>query len=80
MPKKQLFEDDVQQPSASIMLVTGGRRLGQDQVRAIRNLVAAGVPDLKPERVAIADQTGGSLSRHGRCSRDERRFCGTQRH
>ncbi len=62
MPKKQLFEDDVQSPSASIMLVTGGRRLGQDQVRAIRNLVAAGVPDLKPERVAIADQSGDLLA------------------
>ncbi len=65
MPKKQLFEDDVQSPSASIMLVTGGRRLGQDQVRAIRNLVAAGVPDLKPERVAIADQTGDLLAGMG---------------
>ncbi len=65
MPKKQLFEDDVQAPSASIMLVTGGRRLGQDQVRAIRNLVAAGVPDLKPERVAIADQTGDLLAGMG---------------
>ena len=62
MPKKQLFEDDVQSPSASIMLVTGGRRLGQDQVRAIRNLVAAGVPDLKAERVAIADQSGDLLA------------------
>jgi flagellar M-ring protein FliF len=65
MPKKQLFEDDVQSPSASIMLVTGGRRLGQDQVRAIRNLVAAGVPDLKPERVAIADQSGDLLAGMG---------------
>ncbi len=62
MPKKQLFEDDVQAPSASIMLVTGGRRIGQDEVRAIRNLVAAGVPDLKPERVAIADQSGDLLA------------------
>jgi flagellar M-ring protein FliF len=65
MPKKQLFEDDVQSPSASIMLVTGARRLGADQVRAIRNLVAAGVPDLKPERVAIADQSGDLLAGMG---------------
>ena len=65
MPKKQLFEDDVQSPSASIMLVTGSRRLSQDQVRAIRNLVAAGVPDLKPERVAIADQSGDLLAGMG---------------
>ncbi len=65
MPKRQLFEDDVQAPSASIMLVTNGRRLGQDQVRAIRNLVAAGVPDMKPERVAIADQSGDLLAGMG---------------
>ena len=44
------------------MLVTGGRRLGPDQVRAIRNLVAAGVPDLKPERVAVGDQSGDLLA------------------
>jgi flagellar M-ring protein FliF len=62
LPKKQLFEDDAQAPSASIMLVTGGRRLTVDQVRAIRNLVAAGVPDLKPERVAVADQSGDLLA------------------
>jgi len=62
LPKKQLFEDEAESPSASIMLVTGGRRLGSDQVRAIRNLVAAGVPDLKPERVAVADQTGDLLA------------------
>jgi flagellar M-ring protein FliF len=62
LPKKQLFEDDAQQPSASIMLVTGARRVTADQVRAIRNLVAAGVPDLKTERVAVADQSGDLLA------------------
>lgn len=62
LPKKQLFEDDAEAPSASIMLVTGGRRLGTDQVRAIRNLVAAGVPGLKPERVAVGDQSGDLLA------------------
>jgi flagellar M-ring protein FliF len=62
LPKKQLFEDDAEQPSASIMLVTGARRLSADQVRAIRNLVAAGVPGLKVERVAVADQSGDLLA------------------
>ena len=54
LPKRQLFEDDTEAPSASIMLTTGGHRLSVDQVRAIRNLVAAGIPNLKPERVASA--------------------------
>ncbi len=62
MPKKQLFEDDAEAPSASIMLVTGGGRIGADQVRAIRNLVAAAVPGMKVERVAVADQTGDLLA------------------
>ena len=62
LPKKQLFEDDAEAPSASIMLVTGGRRLGSDQVRAIRNLVAAAVPGMKVERVAVADQSGDLLA------------------
>jgi flagellar M-ring protein FliF len=65
LPKKQLFEDDAEEPSASIMLVTGGRRLTPDQVRAIRNLVAAGVPGLKVERVAVADQSGDLLAGMG---------------
>jgi flagellar M-ring protein FliF len=65
LPKKQLFEDDAEQPSASIMLVTGARRLTPDQVRAVRNLVAAGVPGLKVERVAVADQSGDLLAGMG---------------
>ena len=65
MPKKQLFEDDADaQASASIMLNTT-RRLGAEQVRAIRNLVSGAVPDLKPERVAVADQSGDLLAGAG---------------
>ena len=63
MPKKQLFEDDADaQASASIMVTTGARRLGAEQVAAIRNLVSGAVPNLKPERVNIADQTGQLLA------------------
>ena len=66
MPKKQLFEDDADaQASASIMVTSGVRRLGADQVAAIRNLVAGAVPNLKPERVTIADQTGALLAGSG---------------
>ncbi len=62
LPKRQLFEQDAENPSASVMLVTGARRLGPDQVRTIRNLVAAGVPGMRPERVAVGDQSGDMLA------------------
>jgi flagellar M-ring protein FliF len=62
LPKRQLFEQDAENPSASVMLVTGARRLSPDQVRTIRNLVAAGVPGMRPERVAVGDQSGDMLA------------------
>ena len=62
LPKRQLFEQDPENPSASIMVETGAHRLGADQVRAIRNMVAARVSGLKPERVAVADQSGDLLA------------------
>ena len=63
MPKKQLFEDDADaQASASIMVTTGARRLGAEQVAAVRNLVSGAVPNLKPDRVTIADQSGQLLA------------------
>lgn len=62
LPKRQLFEDDNATPSASIMVATAGRRLSADQVRSIRNLVAAATPGLKPERVAVSDQSGELLA------------------
>ena len=62
IPKRALFEQDQDEPSASVMVETGGRKLSSDQVRAIRNLVAAATPNLKPTRVAITDQTGALLA------------------
>ncbi len=65
MPKKQLFEEDSDaQASASVMLSTT-RRLGAEQVRTIRNMVAPAVPGLKPDRVAVADQSGDLLAAAG---------------
>lgn len=62
LPKRQLFEQDAEAPSASVMLETGARRMSGDQVRAVRNLVAASVPGMKPERVSVIDQTGDLLA------------------
>ena len=65
MPRRQLFEEDAEQPSASILIATGGGRIGAEQVRAIRNLVAGAVPELKAERVSITDQQGELLAAEG---------------
>jgi len=65
LPKRQLFEEEAEAPSASIMIEIAGRQLGAEQVRAIRNLAAGAVPDLKPERVTLIDQAGELLAAVG---------------
>jgi flagellar M-ring protein FliF len=62
LPKRQLFEDEAESPSASIMVAVSGRSLAPEQVQAIRNLVAGAVPDLKPDRVTIVDEAGELLA------------------
>lgn len=61
LPRRQLFEDEAGQPSASVV-IGSGREPGAEEVRAIRNLVAGAVPDLKPERVTIVDDKGKMLA------------------
>jgi flagellar M-ring protein FliF len=62
LPKRQLFEEEPDQPSASISVGVGGREPGPDQVRAMQNLVAGAVPGLKPDRVTVVDQHAKTLS------------------
>ncbi len=62
LPKRQLFEEDAEQPSAAVSIGVGGREPGPDQVRAMQNLVAGAVPSLKPDRVAVIDQHAKTLS------------------
>jgi flagellar M-ring protein FliF len=62
LPRRQLFEDEAEQPSASVNIHVGGREPGPDQVRAIQNLVAGAVPNLKPDRVTVVDQHAKTLS------------------
>jgi flagellar M-ring protein FliF len=61
MPKREVFSRDTREPSASIVLKIVGR-LDPQQTRAIRNLVAAAVPDLKPSRISIVDDRGNLLA------------------
>jgi len=62
MPKRQLFEEEAAAPTASVVVGVGGRDLGADQVRAVRNLVAGAVPNLKPDHVTLVDESGKMLA------------------
>jgi flagellar M-ring protein FliF len=62
LPKHQLFEEETEQPSASVSIGVGGREPSPDQVRAMQNLVSGAVPNLKPERVNVVDQHAKTLS------------------
>jgi flagellar M-ring protein FliF len=61
MPKRQLFDEQPEEPSASVVVGTAGRDPSGEQVRALQNLVAGAVPNLKPERVTIVDQNSRLL-------------------
>ncbi|MDB5433025.1 MAG: fliF [Caulobacter sp.] len=62
LPKRQLFEEQADQPSASVTMGVGGRIPSADMVQAVQNLVAGAVPNLKAERVTVIDQHGKTLS------------------
>ncbi len=62
LPRRQLFDDDTGQPSASVVIGVGGREPSPEEVRAIRNLIAGATPNLKPERVTIVDDKGKMLA------------------
>ena len=62
MPKRELFEEsDDEQPTASVVIGVAGREPSSDQVRALQNLVAAAVPNLKPDHVTVVDQNAKLL-------------------
>ena len=62
LPKRELFEEQPQEPSASVTIGIGGREPSPDQVRAIQNLVSSAVPNMKPDRVTVVDQHAKTLS------------------
>ncbi|MGZ3344270.1 MAG: flagellar basal-body MS-ring/collar protein FliF [Caulobacteraceae bacterium] len=65
LPRRQLFEDDGEAPSASVVIGIAGRAPGGDQVAAVRNLIAGAVPNLKPDRVTVVDERGKLLAAAG---------------
>ena len=72
LPKRQPFSREVQQAGASVMLtMAGAARLDPQGVQAVLNLVAAAVPGLKPQGIAIIDSRGNLLARAGQPTGDE---------
>ena len=61
IPERQVFAREEQSPSASVVLKTR-IKLDRGQVGAIQHLVAAAVPSLSPQRVAIVDDSGNLLA------------------
>src|SRR4051812_13862094 len=63
LPKKTVFVRDASKPTASVFVeVFAGRTVEPAQVKAIMNLVASSVPDLKMADVTVVDQHGTLLS------------------
>ncbi len=63
LPRQSAFVRDRRPPSASVLLqLKPGRRLEQEQVTAIVNLVASSIPELEAEQVTVIDQQGRLLS------------------
>ena len=62
-PDRSVFADKDEVPTASVMLILeSGSRLKADQIKAIKNLVAYGIPRLTPEKVFVTDQSGVNLA------------------
>lgn len=62
IPKRQLFEEEAEQPSAAVTIGVGAKEPTGDNVRAIQNLVAGAVPNLKADKVTVVDQHAKTLS------------------
>jgi flagellar M-ring protein FliF len=63
LPRQSAFVRDRRSGSASVFVqLKPGRRLEQEQVQAIVNLVASSIPELEANQVTVVDQQGRLLS------------------
>jgi len=63
MARQSAFVSDRRPGSASVFLqIKAGRRLDEEQVQAIANLVASSIPELQASQVTVVDQAGRLLS------------------
>ena len=66
IPEEDLFSDDAQRPTASVLVKTAPDHVvAGNQVQAIVNLVASSVEGLEPTQVTLADDKGNVLSAPG---------------
>ena len=63
VPRESAFVRDRQPASASVFVqLKQGKRLEQDQIQSIINLVASSIPELEATHVTVVDQQGRLLS------------------
>jgi flagellar M-ring protein FliF len=63
VPRQSAFVREHHGASASVFVqLKAGRRLAQEQVQAIINLIASSIPELEPGQVTVVDQQGRLLS------------------
>ncbi len=66
LPRREPFAREQQDAQASVLLTMAGvARLDREGVQAILNLVAAAVPGLRPQNIAVVDSRGNLLARAG---------------
>ncbi|HME26808.1 MAG TPA: flagellar basal-body MS-ring/collar protein FliF [Acetobacteraceae bacterium] len=66
LPEREPFARERRDAQASVMLTMAGvGRLDREGIQAILNLVAAAVPALRPQNIAIVDSRGDLLARAG---------------
>lgn len=62
LPRRELFQSDAADPTASVVVGVTGGQLSGAQVQAIRNVIASSVPNLKPEKVTLTDTSNRTLA------------------
>ncbi len=66
LPHREPFARDRQEAQASVVLtMTGVARLDREGVQAVLNVIAAAVPGLRPQNIALVDTRGNLLARAG---------------
>ncbi len=62
LPRRELFQSDAAEPTASVVVGVTGGQLSGAQVQAIRNVIASSVTNLKPEKVTLTDTSNRTLA------------------
>ena len=69
LPKREPFARERQEAQASVILtMQGNNRLDTEGVQAVLNLIAAAVPGLRAQNIAVVDSRGGVLAKAGQAN------------